>query len=216
MGTAMKFSSAFYRQCGGRTAILLQQVVRKKDSCGILLACVCTSEKMENKGRPELCDRLLCMFREELLTGNACGAAEYSNNIEKLLRAEADEYRRGFSKCSYSGILCIGDEALLFAAGRQRIYLINSAFMRPQISLIMGEGDFLTPRILRAGLEQGVSVLLGTEPFFEYMDEGLIKECLFIRGDMDGIRTERHLREYGRYMEDKGGTDMGAAVVRAL
>lgn len=216
MRCAMRLNSAFYRQGGGsRTSVLLQQVTRKKDSCGIMLTCICTMEESASVGS-KLCERLLCSFREDILAKNVGSMAECRHTIEKILMYEAGDCRKGLLKHSYSGMLCIDSEVLLFAAGAQRIYLINSAFMRPQLGLILGEGDFYTPRIVQAEIERGAGVLLGTEPFYKYMDERLIKECLFVKSDKDGKKTERHLDEYGRYMESLGGREMGAVIVRAV
>lgn len=217
MGCVMRTNSAIYRQNGGsRTSILLQQVTRKKDSCGIMLTCICTMEKPYASVRSKLCERLLCSFREDILAENAVSMAECRHTIEKILINEAVDCRKDMSKYSYSGMLCIDSEVLLFAAGDQRIYLINSAFMRPHISLVLGEGDYYTPQIEQAEIEKEAGVLLGTEPFYEYMDESLVRDCLFVRGDKDGTRMERHLNEYGRYMESLGGRDMGAVIVRAV
>lgn len=209
-------NSAFYRQDIGRTSVLLQQVTGKKDSRGILMACVCTADEACVPDRPGICRRLLHLFREEILAKNAGNIEGCRNRIEKILKDEAKYLRKDKLKHSYSGMLCIDSGVLLFAAGDQRIYLINSVFMRPQLELILGEGDFYTPRIVQAEIERGAGVLLGTEPFYKYMDERLIKECLFVKGDKDGKKTERHLDEYGRYMESLGGRDMGAVIVRTV
>jgi len=213
----MRINSAVYRQSGGiRTSVLLQQVTRKKDSCGMILTCVCTAEESYASGGIKLCGRLLCSFREDILAKNAGSMTECRNTIGNILMKEAKDRRKGISKYSYSGMLCIGSEVLLFALGNQRIYLINSAFMRPQISLISGEGNFDVPELKQAEIEPGAGILLGTGPFYKYMDEALIRECLFVKGDNDGTKTERHLNEYGRYMERLGGSDMGAVIVKVV
>lgn len=249
----MKIQTAVYRQNGGsRTSVLVQQVTRKKDALGITLACVCTveagerpmkaspktSQKEKTSKRGNLCERLLYSFREDILVKNVDSMAECRKTIEKILPDEAgisgSVSNPIYDFTSYSGMLCIGSEVLLFAAGRQRIYLINTAFMRPQLCLLLGEntaGPFheqhihgrqldthspaclYTPRTEWAQIERGAAVLLATEPFYEHMNETYIRECLFVKGDRDGTRTERHLGEYGRYMESLGGKDMAAVIV---
>lgn len=207
----MKINSTYYRQEGScRTSLLLQQVYDTKKEKGILLACVNTQNAYGDSGGIPLCDRLLDTFRKDILPANSDDMKKCCAYIKTALGKPPGGSR------SYSGIFMNGDEILLFGYGSQRIYLLNSAFMRPHLELLSGNITSGNIFFNIYKIEPGAAVIAATEPFYEYLDEEMLKECMYINDDVTGVKAGKHIKEYGRYLEAAGGQDMGAIVVKLV
>ncbi|MCM1186491.1 MAG: hypothetical protein NC251_01425 [Lachnoclostridium sp.] len=201
----MRFLTGYYWQEQGqnRTSLTLQQIRMKKNKDSLLLACVCDSR--------DFCARLTDWLHEDILTAygrKAC--VDWDGIFEEL-----SGMNTGFS-CA--GILCMGEEFLLFGQGEQRIYLLNRGFQKTHIKRLMGTGDFTgqkqTLGMYCGVMEPEVSLLLATEPFYISLTEQMLGDCL--GGD---IREERkgaaRLRELGQYGEERGGRNLGAVWVHS-
>jgi hypothetical protein len=226
----MRINSAYYRQEGSlNTSLLLQQVYDTKKEKGIMLGCVCTKTPDAEGGAVPLCDRLLATFRQNILTGNTDDMEKCCAYIKSAL------VKPPGGSLSYSGMFLNGDEILLFGYGGQRIYLLNSAFMRPHLEILSGnlksniksdiksnitnfksntDSDEIFFNIYK--IEAGAAVIAATEPFYGHMDEERLKECLYVNNDNTGVRAGKHIKEYGRYLEEAGGHDMGAVIVKLV
>jgi hypothetical protein len=206
----MKLNSVFYRQDSWRTSLLLQQVYDTRKEKGIMLGCVCTQDAKEDSKDILLCDRLLAAFRQNILPCNTENMEKCCTYIKGVLEKSLN------AAYSCSGMFLNGDEILLFGYGNQRIYLLNSAFMRPHLELITREvkPDELFFNIYK--IEAGAGIIAATEPFYEYMDEEMLRECLYVRDDTTGVKAGKHISEYGRYLEAEGGHDMGAVLTKLV
>ncbi|MCM1325939.1 MAG: hypothetical protein NC094_06085 [Bacteroidales bacterium] len=201
----MRFLTGYYwqEQERNRTSLTLQQIRMKKNEDSILLACVCESR--------DFCAWLTDWLHEDILAVyKRKNCVDWDKVSEDLQRMKA-----GFS-CA--GILCMGEEFLLFGQGKQRIYLLNRGFQKAHIRKLTGTGAFTNqkqmPKMHRGMMEPGVSLLLATEPFYTALTEQMLGDCL--GGD---IREERQgaacLRELGQYGEERGGRNLGAIWVHS-
>jgi hypothetical protein len=215
----MRVNTACYRQEGSsRTSLLQQQVYDRKKDKDIVLACVCTEETPEPKEKVILCDILLDTFRQKLLAGN-------TDNMNNCCRLISTALKNKSTALSYCGIFSNGSDILLFGRGKYRIYLINTLFLHPHLELISGTAPKIDMSINNNfnetyfnifKIESGAAVMAATAPFYEYMDEKRLKECMYIPNAVADTKLQKHLTEYGEYMECAGGEDMGAVVLQVL
>jgi hypothetical protein len=223
----MRVDTACYRQEGSsRTSLLLQQVYDRKKDRDIVLACVCTEELPGARDKIPLCDILLDTFRQKILTENTENMNNCCKYISEVLPRESTQntvFNPHSPTLSYSGMFANGDDILLFGSGKYKIYLINTLFLYPHLELISGTDSIIDTSIKNNftktyfnifKIEPGAAVLAATAPFYEHMDEKRMKECMHITNDASETKLQKHLAEYGEYMESKGGADMGAVVLR--
>lgn len=200
----MRFLTSYYWQQGqgNRTSLTLQQIRPKKGKDSLLLACVCDNG--------HFCARLVDWLHEEILANYSARGGIAWDAAQDRLRGIAADAQAAFS-CA--GILCLGPELLLFGQGGHRIYLLNQSFggRGAHIGMLMGTDGSSRPREatqrddgreafqLRRGLmEDGVGILLGTEPFYEKLTEQMLLDCL--GGDIrDEKQASLRLRELGEY-----------------
>ena len=118
----------------------------------------------------------------------------------------------GGKPVSLSGILCIGQEFLLFGRGNTGIFLINRCMGKPHVEN-MPQKDMLF--LLPGVLETDVGVLLATESFADSIPQEVLREVVFVEEVVTERQTEKHLRELGRAGEETDGKNMAAVLFYA-
>lgn len=205
----MRFLTSYYcqeRETGRENGIslTLQQIRMKRGRDSLVLACVCDSR--------DFCGQLVDFFHEEVLADYGRKGGVDWNAIFRKLQSMTPHKSDGEEEFSCSGILCLGEEFLLFGQGKQRIYLLNRGFQKACIKMLLGESAL---KLYRGIMEPEVSLLLATEPFYEHLTEQMLRDCLG-----GGIRDDRqaslYLRELGKYGEERGGRNIGAVFVHSL
>lgn len=214
------FSTYYWQQGENATSLVLQQVICKKGSLPALLACVCTEKRQEDgmmaKGTGgNFCGRLADWFHEEFLPGCLKGAAMDMGTAGSRLQqmaahAVGEELTAGLS---VAGILCSGEHFVLFYQGEQRIYLLNTRFLRPSVKCLTGHTDTGILRVQEGIMQQNIALLLATEPFYRVIPEQTWKECLNVRDIREERRAGKRLEELGEYGERQGGVHMGAVLL---
>lgn len=205
----MRFLTSYY--CQEREpdrengiSLTLQQIRMKRGRDSLVLACVCDSR--------DFCGQLVDFFHEEVLTDYSRKGCMDWNAVFHKLQKMAPHKSDGEEGFSCSGILCMGEEFLLFGQGKQRIYLFNRGFQKARIKMLLGESAL---KLYRGIMEPEVSLLLATEPFYEHLTEQMLRDCLG-----GGIRDDRqaslYLRELGKYGEEQGGRNLGAVFVHSF
>lgn len=213
----MRFLTSFYWQEGeNRTSLTLQQIRPKKGADSFLLACVC------DHGR--FCARLIDWLHEEILAQYGAIGGVAWDAAQEGLRGMAADAGAAFA-CA--GILCLGPEFLLFGQGGHRVYLLNRGFggRGNRIRMLMGGEGSVCPneeaqrgggggtlKLCQGTMEDGVGILLGTEPFYGKLTKQMLSDCL------GGIRDEKqaaaHLKELGEYGQNQGGCNLSAVFLR--
>lgn len=181
------------KACLQGDSLLLQQL-----RCGrvpLLLACV-------SKG-DFLTGRLLHWFYRE---GRRLCGKEKGKNVqemqESLGRALRQACREEKSGSDFAGILCVGSRYLLFYRGMQRIYLINTRFLRSNVKLLTGPNlggqektaDFCTEQGV---MQTDIGILLALEAFYREITEETLKECLERASISTKEQLTKHLGELG-------------------
>lgn len=211
----MRFLTSYYWQerendVERGTSLTLQQIRMKKGGDSLVLACVCNSR--------DFCGQLVDWLHEEILTAYAKKGCVDWNAVFHRLKQTAPHKSDGEEGFSCTGILCAGEEFLLFGKGKQRIYLLNRGFQKVRIKMLLGTDMFAQTETLewyQGILEPEVSILLGTESFYEHLTKQMLGDCL--GGDIQGDRqASLRLRELGGYGEDRGGRNMGAVFVHSM
>ena len=200
----MKYVSSYYRKqeegAPGAVSLLLQHV-----KCGkipVCLACVCKAEEPQGVSYPA--SQLLEWFYKTGIRLCAGGDDRNFRRVKAGLRAMLEEWEKRPGDCAeavrkqvwhISGILCAGARFLLFYHGKQRIYVINTKFLRPHLKCLASEADSLC---MESGiLEPGIGILLATESFFDQVTEEMVRECLAQRDLCTQTRADKHLWELG-------------------
>lgn len=239
----MDFYTAYYWQQGSeRTSLLLQQTRLSKGAETVILGAVCTGEGGEDErdetqkesegngwygnggqsGTSALGKRLTDWFYEQVLPacanqpGEVLAGRFLGTRFRELSDIFQEERKRAGREASASGILCVGGKALLFYQGRQRIYLLNRRMGKPHAGLLFGQekgGALLGEEVL---WEPGACLLLGTEPFYQYLRQQMIADCLGRESVSGEEQAGRCLKELGEYARSRGGRDMGAVFVCAV
>lgn len=209
----MRFLTSYYWQeqkpdRENRTSLTLQQIRMKGGRDSLVLACVCDSR--------DFCGQLVDLFHEEVLTDyGRKGCVDWDSVFHKLQRM-APRKSGGEEGFSCSGILCLGEDFLLFGQGKQRIYLLNRGFQKARIKMLMGQNNGREVlKLYRGIMEPEVSLLLATEPFYEHLTEQMLRDSL--GGDVwDDRQASLYLRELGKYGEERDGRNQGAVFVHSL
>lgn len=213
----MKFLTSFYWQEQENAASLtLQQIRLKNDKAGLLLACVCDSR--------DFCSNLVDWFHEEILRNyGKRGNIDWDMVFTKLRKMAAEEASSNMGTgLTCAGILCVGAEFVLFGQGEQRVYLLNRGFRGNHVKMLMGndksefqaEDEKVKVLELHQGImEPDVSILLATTPFFTYLTQQMLSDCL--GGDIrDEKQASLHLKELGEFGRGRGEQNLGAVFIR--
>lgn len=209
----MKYITGEYYQEGiSTTSLMVQHVECIDKKTELLLGCVCTGVEADY-----VTEQLSEWFYREGMKHRI----SYDERRKKQLRQRLNKRLREIrEECvptmesGMTGILCLGNEMELFGYGKQKIYLCNRCFERPHIRCIadsdrLGEDCFWQ----HAQGETGIALLLATAPFYEYLTEEMLKECLAAKELNTAEGMERRLRELGSAAAERGARNMGAMIL---
>ncbi len=232
----MKYISSYYRgeECGqaspgkesgalcGRASIVLQQV-----RCGnlpVFFAWVCGEKAAEDSAGAYMTGRLLDWFYKKITGLCRRGSWREMKAAEKSLTGEVEEIERELALWNAgkedgekgeltlaAGILCMGRSFLLYSKGQQRIYALNTRFLRPNLRLLSGESGQW--QVKRGVLQSGIGILLGTESFYQGLTEEMVRECLEVGALSDELRVEKRLKELGEAVRINGNMEGKGAVL---
>lgn len=194
------------------TSLILQQVTRKWEKMPLVMACVCEEDlPVEDQGAGEhFCIQLTDWFHECVL--KRCSRVRKPDPA--ALKAELTQLTEA-ARFSVAGILCVGERFLLFYRGKQRIYLLNSRFLRPnlkELSVSTKEGAV----VMEEGfLQDKVGLLLGTDSFYRGISEEEIRNCLAVDAVRNEIQAGRRLTELGCLSESRKTGGRAAVLVMA-
>ncbi len=225
----MEYISAYYWQEGENAASLLLKQCRYQD-IPLFFACVCPGEDdREQTAGGYLARRLsewfcgmdfhravkegdLFLRRQAVRLENLVCEADRELS-EAGLNTFADTGREpnpkgGSPGCG--GILCIGQECLLFGRGDVQIRLLNCRMGRPNGEMLLSGGQQLCVR--QAVMEADIGVLLAAGAFGEAVRDTTPEEGLSAGEVLTQRQAERHLRELGEAGERAGGRNMAAVL----
>ncbi len=198
----MEYLSAFYRQEGENTAsLLLLQAYYKPKQMPVLLAAVCEKNSPDGE-RPEEEGILLALKDWFYETGLFQCAEKGDGGWNRALRQLEREYLSyGADFCAF---LCAGRHFLQFGQGEQRAYLLNTRNNR-RLCRRLPQGCWQ-----EGIMQEGIGILLATSGFQVMTDEAYLAEAF----GGETLRTERELevrlKRVGTFLENRGGSDMGA------
>jgi len=217
----MEFLSACYLQQGkNAVSLLLQQYCCRQSQ--VLLGCVCVGEGADAaRAGGYMAEQVLQWFRGLPLKKLSRNQERAMGNLEEALcvtlrRIDCGlEYSMaaGGRRAGFAGVLCIGDRYLLLRRGAGRICLINRAFDRVHIRWFGGdpaEESYMERGILQPGL----CLLSASEGFFDHVTERMIGEGLSVSEFETEKQMDRHLKELAGEGERRGGSNMGAVLMR--
>lgn len=209
----MEFMTGYYRRKEDFTAVLLQQYVCR--SVPVCLGCICGGDSREaGIAGGSFTGRILEEFRKSSLPGAVKRRPEYLKKIGRQL-CKCRESCAVSSDFWTAGILCIGEEFLLFCEGAVKIALCNMGFGRPAMYEIGGDdqagGKGL--QLQRGSMETGIGVLLASESFYRNIPREDMRNCLWVKEINDSGQVQKRLQELGKMAERRGGRQMGALLL---
>lgn len=227
----MQYLAGAFRQESKKTALVLQQMTRKKGKLPILFACVLQDKRMHGDKNSDSenhvhrqADLLLDWFREETLPLCAKGSERSCvDAVQKsFMRFFEKQDGRGHGKygeddfaISVAALFCMGRECFYAWRGSMDICLINLRFDRAHIKSLTSFSEELV--CMRAELEEGVGLLLGVESFCSTMQGKNFRECLgdyLLAGGMrNSGQVERHLAEAADAAGHRKTEDIAAVLV---
>lgn len=220
------FTSHYYQQGRNYSTLLLQQYQYRHMPIGLI--CLCYGEnESQGKAGAYFTSRLLQWFRGQSLGRLVKSPENRLLILQDQLRELVECTDAELKNCSLSseeknmdlvGILCVGEDFLLFFRGHQKIYLLNRCFGHGHIRCFSEETekDIGCALVLRQGiLQQDVGILLAAESFCGHMTEQELKECLHVETVLSEEQAERHLRELAERGERQAGRNMAAALLLA-
>lgn len=225
----MEFMSGYYRQREDSTALLLQQYVCR--GVPVCLGCICGGEgRGAGMAGGLFTGLLLKEFRGTSLSKAVGKPSGFLEGVEKWLYRcrESCVVPAGFWT---AGILCIGEDFLLFSEGGAKIILCNMGFGRPSLHEI-GENDAerrmrgpvgspeavgndaeRRMRVQRGSMEAGIGLLLASESFYRSIPRADMQNCLWVKEINDSRQTQKRICELGGMAEKRGGRGMGALLL---
>lgn len=211
----------YYQKGENATSLTVQHVDCVDRNMEVVFGCVCTGLEADY-----VTEQLLEWFCREGLEQCAAGGEQkqLQQDLDRHLQEichEYEEYRKRLAGrgpdiiSGMSGILCAGEDMLLFGHGGQKIYLCNRYFDRPHIRCIAGREKAGKERFCQyVRGEAGIVILLATSPFYKRLTEQMLRECLEAKELKTAEGMERRLRELGNMAADKGAEHMGAILLR--
>ena len=218
------FTSHYYQQGRNYSTLLLQQYQYRH--MPICLICLSHGEnESQGKAGAYFTGRLLQWFRGQSLGRLVKSPENRLLTLQDQLRELIECTDAELKNCSFgsaeknmdlAGILCVGEDFLLFFRGQQKICLLNRSFGRSHIRCFSEEmtDDIGCALVLRQGiLQRDVGLLLATESFCGHMAEQELRECLHVETVLSEEQAERHLRELAGRGERQNGRNMSAALL---
>lgn len=237
----MKFVSSCYWQQGENASTLLLQQCRLKKDEAVFFASICTGKgEGSGPAANYLSKQLQAWFREigfARIRGR-CGRfwERQAVKLERLVeRTDAELAQAGLSKAErfagtgltgteaapervasggeidLGGILCFGEECLIFGRGGVQIRLLNRSMGRPYAGSVPEWGNELCIR--QGRMEPGIGLLLATQPFWGSVSGDVVRQGLSVGEILTERQAERHLQELGKIGEAAGGTNMAAVLI---
>ncbi len=218
----MNYQTSYYWQQEGlnETSLVLQQLKEKKGGLSIVFVVMCRMRDMPAAG-DFLQTRLLDWFRYKGLELCAKGR---QRDMERLQNALEDEISHVINeaaqvccpeKMDCTGIIGVGEKAVLFSCGRQRIYLIHRGFRMGKIKCLNPDKERFW--IQQADMQPGIGIFIGTESFLAPYKEQTLTESMNIaelgRKENRGERCEKRLRELGMQAERLGEQNVCAVLL---
>lgn len=117
-------------------------------------------------------------------------------------------------QAALAGILCVEEVCFILSRKMPAVGLINTAFGRPCLRRLGREEREGKLSVEQGSLEPDIALLLATQGFWGSVPEPVIKESLCIGEIRTEEQTEKHLAELGREAERRGGSGIGAVLVR--
>lgn len=220
----MEFFTACYRQKeGNASSLLLQQYQYRRSQ--IVFACICTEENAGKEGGRAgayMTERLLAWFRglnlKKLAKSREKGADALAERLTEAVMEADRELNEGKTaggvRVDLAGILCVDDIFIMAYRGTLAVYLINTAFGRVWLSRLDREREGEKLNVRMGAMEPDVGLLFATEGFCRYVPEDMIREGLYAREIATETQLEKHLAELGKEGEARGGSGIGAIMLR--
>lgn len=238
----MKFVSSCYWQQGENDATLLLQQCRLKKR-EVFFACICAGrEEGSGPAADYLSKQLRAWFRGIGFARIQCKPGRFlarqAIKLERLIkRTDAELAQAGRPKAEHpagtgrmeaetaperavfdgkidlGGILCLGDECLIFGRGGVGIRLLNRSMGRPYVGSVLEWGNKLCIR--QGRMEPGIGLLFATQSFLGSVSGDAVRQGLSVGEVLTERQAERHLQELGKIGETAGGTNMAAVLLLA-
>lgn len=210
----MKYLSTYYRAKGGKvpTSLVLQQMQYEKFVYPMLFGCLCAQDDMA--------DELLGWIgRKKPSSRQRLGQTldEWGRELEQLLERwtrilqerdkklgveagstdrKADSIDKNVQPaCDVSGVICIGNEFLMFYHGDARFYIINTRFGKNHVKAVSLAG---AQGVIRGSLEKGVGILMPNHNFMNGISQRQLQEILNVQELKVEAQLERRLHELGK------------------
>lgn len=97
--------------------------------------------------------------------------------------------------CDVSGVICIGNEFLMFYHGDARFYIINTRFGKNHVKAVSLAG---AQGVIRGSLEKGVGILMPNSNFMSGISERQLQEVLNVQELKVEAQLECRLYELGK------------------
>lgn len=219
----MQYFATHYIQSANENAVslVLQQAYHKRRRMPVLLACVCTESgrkwdcdmEVKRKVVASLADWFYGQGLELCGKNGEKGMDNITHSLEQVLNKKLSVGREG-SPLQFSGILCVGQQFLLFRQGEQEIILLNTRNCRVSSSaLTIQQGNAGNVYFQSGAIQKGVGILLATKSFYASTPRNALEECLDVREMGTQEQAESRLRELGHFAEAQGGEHMGAILI---
>lgn len=209
----MELMSGHYRQNDDSLSLLLQQYVC--DGVPVCLGCICGGEKRESgiKGGM-ITGWLLKEFRRMHLRKAVSKPNTFLKKLEEKLKNYWEEHC-ALQDFWTAGIMCIGNDFLLFYKGAVQFFLCNTYFGHPSLQRIGEEGRNGSEELQfrRGRMESDIGILLASESFCRKLSPGELRNCLAVQDITDASQTQKRIKELGSAAEKKGGRNMAAILL---
>ncbi len=210
----MRFLTGFFCLANPRKVLVLQRVTDKA-RMPVLFAFLYeggagadgeTVEEIATAGSNAL-QIMQDWFYEDALT--ACTKARAERCVDTVRRKFCK--RIAALKGEFAALFAVGEECFYAWRGGAEMYLLNLCFNRLHRKRL----TYLTEEVcvVRAQIEKGVGMLLGTSGFFAHIPEEFLKECLAVDSLRSNAQIERHLREVAEAAKREGAAGPAAILV---
>lgn len=181
----MKYLSAFYREktLSGQatTSLVLQQMYCESIQKTVVFACLCDKD--------EIAEELLGWFRQKMWTWK-----KGHTLLEILETAEMYDYMKKIEEGHLLGMLCIGDEFLLFQSGNMSVALINTRWGKNCVREMPLKQRM---EVVSGRLESDVGILLMNKEFADATSQKVLQEVLIVQELKVKEQVERRLNALG-------------------
>lgn len=188
----MKFLTGYFCCANLHSALVLQQVTRRRGKLPIVFAFVWEAGKdvaYRDADDGDVAREMTEWFYEQALP--ACSEGKEVacvDAVQKMFASKAGEVTGEFA-----ALFAVGVECFYAWRGSVELHLLNLCFNRLHRKCLTCWSE--TFSMERAQIESEVGLLLGSGNFFAQLPEQLLKECLAVETLKNCEQVERHLRE---------------------